>query len=64
VPGAPVAIGALAVLGSAAAALAATHGIPLEALHELPNSIWTPSECPLCAVGTPLSNASPEAESV
>ena len=51
----PVAIGALAVLGSAAAALAATNGLPLVALHELPNSIWTPRECPLCAVGTPLS---------
>jgi orotate phosphoribosyltransferase len=44
----PVAIGALLVLGSAAAKMAAEAGVALEALASLPNTIWTPAECPLC----------------
>jgi orotate phosphoribosyltransferase len=45
----PVAVGTLAVLGDSAAKLAGEAGIALEALASLPNEIWIPSECPLCA---------------
>src|SRR5262249_49670433 len=50
----PVAIGALLVLGTAASAFAAGEGLPLESLSHLPNNLWEPSTCPLCAAGTPL----------
>ena len=50
-----VAIGTLGVLGSTAGYLAADKQIPLESLRSLPNTIWTPSECPLCARQVPLS---------
>ena len=50
----PVAIGTLAVYGSAASELAATHGVVLETLASFPSRIWEPSACPLCAKGVPL----------
>lgn len=50
----PVAIGALAVLGDAAARLAADEGVALEALAAARNEIWAPAECPLCRAGEPL----------
>jgi orotate phosphoribosyltransferase len=49
-----VAVGALLVLGDSAAALAAGEGVPLESLASLPNTLWEPAACPLCAAGTPL----------
>ena len=49
-----VTISALLTLGSAAAALADAEGVALEALANLPNTLWAPAECPLCAAGTPL----------
>jgi orotate phosphoribosyltransferase len=49
-----VAIGALLTLGSTAAAFADEQQLALEALAALPNSLWEPSACPLCAAGTPL----------
>jgi orotate phosphoribosyltransferase len=52
----PVAIGALVVLGSSASRLAADHAIALEALASIPNNIWTPEECPLCARGMALAS--------
>jgi orotate phosphoribosyltransferase len=52
----PVAIAALALLGPCAARLAADNSLPLETLYELPSSIWSPAECPLCANGIPLSS--------
>lgn len=51
----PVAIGSLAVYGDSARALAAAHGIALEALASFPSLIWEPALCPLCAKGVPLS---------
>jgi orotate phosphoribosyltransferase len=54
----PVAIGTLLVLGSWTARFAADKGIPLECLTTLPNTIWTPSTCPLCAAGMPLDRSS------
>jgi len=50
----PVAIGALLVLGTAAAGLAAAHGVPLERLASVPNEVWRPDACPLCAAGVSL----------
>jgi orotate phosphoribosyltransferase len=49
-----VAIGALLVLGSPASDFAATEGVALERLANLPNALWEPSACPLCASGLPL----------
>jgi len=50
----PVAIAALMVLGSAAPTFAASEALPLERLADLPNTLWEPSACPLCASGEPL----------
>jgi orotate phosphoribosyltransferase len=52
----PAVIGALAVVGDAAFALAAESEVPLEALARLQSGIWAPNECPLCAQGVPLSD--------
>jgi orotate phosphoribosyltransferase len=52
----PVAVGTLLVLGSAASEILAEHGLPLESVASLPNSIWAPEECPQCADGVPLED--------
>jgi len=49
-----IAVSALLTLGSAAAALADAEGVALETLANLPNSLWPPAECPMCAAGAPL----------
>lgn len=51
----PVAVAALAVLGPDADRLAAEADLPLEALVRLPNQLWLPDQCPLCARGVPLT---------
>jgi orotate phosphoribosyltransferase len=48
-----VAIGALFVLGSHASVFASEAGLPLENLGYLPNTLWEPSACPMCARGVP-----------
>jgi orotate phosphoribosyltransferase len=50
----PIALGALLVLGDAAAGLAAAEGLALESVATLPNAIWEPADCPLCAAGVEL----------
>jgi orotate phosphoribosyltransferase len=50
----PIAIGALLTLGSPAESLAAEERIGLERLATLPNTLWEPSDCPMCAAGEPL----------
>jgi orotate phosphoribosyltransferase len=50
----PVVIATLLTLGEAPAALAASDGIPLEALAHEPNNLWEPVACPLCTAGKPL----------
>jgi orotate phosphoribosyltransferase len=50
----PIAIGALLVLGSPAAELAAREGVALEHLAQLPNTLWEPAQCPLCVSGVTL----------
>jgi orotate phosphoribosyltransferase len=54
---APIAIGTLAVLGTAAARLAADNGLALETLAMVPNQIWWPAQCPQCAQGLPLTGS-------
>ena len=49
-----VAVGALLALGDAIAEFAAEHRVALELLGRMPNKLWTPSECPLCASSVPL----------
>jgi orotate phosphoribosyltransferase len=49
-----VAIGALLALGDAIDAFAAEHHVALEFLKRMPNNLWPPAECPLCAKGEPL----------
>jgi orotate phosphoribosyltransferase len=51
-----VAIGALLVLGTAASQFAIENDVPLKALCHASNNIWIPSECPLCASGSPLED--------
>jgi orotate phosphoribosyltransferase len=51
-----VAIGALLVLGTAAPVFASGKGVPLRSVATLPNDLWTPSECPLCASKIPLED--------
>jgi orotate phosphoribosyltransferase len=50
----PVAIGSLLVLGATASAFAQSEGVALESLASLPNILWEPAACPLCAAGVPL----------
>jgi orotate phosphoribosyltransferase len=50
----PVVVGALLVMGPAGPEFAAARGLPLECLADLPLRTWLPSECPLCASGSPV----------
>ena len=50
----PVALGALLVLGEGAARLAGEEGLALASVAALPNAIWAPADCPLCAAGVAL----------
>jgi orotate phosphoribosyltransferase len=52
-----IVIGALLVLGSHAAAFATGVGVSLENLAYLPNTLWEPAACPLCASGVPLESS-------
>jgi orotate phosphoribosyltransferase len=49
-----VAVGALAIYGDAARALAESHGAALETLASFPALTFEPASCPLCARGVPL----------
>ena len=50
----PVAIATLAVLGEAAGQLADAEAVSLHTLARLPNRLWWPADCPLCAARVPL----------
>ena len=52
----PIAVGALLLLGNTALPFFEEKGLAVERLAALPNEIWEPTECPLCAAGQPLSN--------
>jgi orotate phosphoribosyltransferase len=49
-----VVIGALLALGESIGKFAAENGVALELLKKMPNNLWIPEECPLCAAGEPL----------
>ena len=49
-----VALGALLALGDAIGKFTAEHHVALELLERIPNNLWIPSECPLCAAGMQL----------
>lgn len=51
-----VALAALLVLGDSAAQFAQFNQVPLLSLAALPNQLWTPESCPLCASGVPLED--------
>jgi orotate phosphoribosyltransferase len=51
----PVVIGALMMVGPRGRDYAAEKKIPLEWLVDLPNPTWAPTECPMCALGAPLT---------
>ena len=51
-----VAIGALLVLGDRALTYAEQEGVPLIHVESLPNRIWEPGACPLCAAGDALED--------
>jgi orotate phosphoribosyltransferase len=49
-------IGSLLVLGTSASEYSFSKNVALECLATLPNNLWTPTECPLCAGGVPLAD--------
>jgi orotate phosphoribosyltransferase len=55
----PAVVGALLVLGDAAQPFLKSNGIKLERLATLPNPLWEPANCPLCAQGILLDDGSP-----
>jgi orotate phosphoribosyltransferase len=51
-----VAVGALVVLGTAAADCVGEQGIALVRVAAMPNRIWAPTACALCESGEPLED--------
>jgi orotate phosphoribosyltransferase len=49
-----VALGALVTLGDAPEAFVEQEGLALERVASLPNTLWDPAECPMCAAGEPV----------
>jgi orotate phosphoribosyltransferase len=52
----PAAVGTLLVLGRQAAQLTDGWNVPLEGIAHLPNELWRPEACPLCASRIPLED--------
>ena len=52
-----VALGALVTLGTGREAFAEREGLALQRLATLPNTLWEPSACPMCAAGEPLDHS-------
>jgi orotate phosphoribosyltransferase len=50
----PVAIATLLTLGTAVPEFAREHDLRLASLAAMPNPLWEPAACPLCAAGAPL----------
>ncbi|HLH03103.1 MAG TPA: hypothetical protein VKX25_10055 [Bryobacteraceae bacterium] len=51
-----LAIGTLLTLGDSAQDFAHSENVSLETLLHVPNRLWKPAECPLCARGVPLED--------
>lgn len=54
----PVVIGTFLVLGETGLVYFAERNLPLRSISYLPNEIWMPEKCPLCAAKIPLDNQS------
>ena len=52
-----VVLAALISIGDAARNLAKENGLAFESLWQLPDTVWPPAQCPMCALGAPLSSA-------
>ena len=52
----PVVLAALILFGESPAELARGRKLSLERLVQLPNTVWAPGECPMCALGAPLAD--------
>jgi orotate phosphoribosyltransferase len=57
-------IGALLALGDGAGEFAASKGVPLMVLAQIPNRIWTREDCPRCAAGDALADVGGFAQSL
>ena len=55
----PVAVGALLILGETALPAFAARGLAVESIARLPNELWEPDACTLCAAGQRLSSPTP-----
>ena len=51
----PVAVAALLALGEASAMVPASLGVPFYPAGTMPSRAWPAPECPLCAVGVPVT---------
>ena len=51
-----MALGALILVGEQPEALAKEKRLPVEHVTKVPNAIWAPTECPMCALGAPLTD--------
>jgi orotate phosphoribosyltransferase len=54
----PIAVGALLILCETALPAFAANGLAVECVARLPNELWEPAACPMCAAGVPISNPS------
>jgi orotate phosphoribosyltransferase len=52
----PVAIATMLTLGASVRGFARKRGLMHTSLATLPNQLWEPADCPLCAAGTPLDD--------
>jgi len=52
----PVVIGALLILGDLGQNYFAERNVQLRSVSHLPNEIWAPEDCPLCASQVPVTN--------
>ncbi len=54
-----VVAGCFLLLGDAAPAYFAPHGITVESVEQRDLRMWQPADCPLCAAGVPLEDPTP-----
>jgi orotate phosphoribosyltransferase len=52
----PIALAALLALGPSGPELARKMDLAFDTIATLPNTVWLPAECPLCASLTPVEN--------
>jgi orotate phosphoribosyltransferase len=52
----PIVIGALSVLGDTGRNYFVERSLPIMFISHLPNEIWAPETCPLCAAQIPVDN--------